>query len=273
MQSAHINGVALEYEVTGSGEPVLLISTGPIADSFLPFLSDTAFAGRFRLIAYRQRGQVDGVPSAEPASFAEHAADGAALLAHLGVRRAHVAGHSSGGTIALQMAVDFPDVVHTLALLEPALMMVPSAPAFFEKAGPALAAYGAGDRERAMAEFLGVVSSLDWDTCRAAIEQHVPGGVAQALRNADTFFCSYLPALQAWRFGPEEAAVVATPVLSVLGTETEHLFVEGRDLLHSWFPRVEDCTVDGVGHLLHMQSPSTVTRDVSAFFARQPITS
>ena len=39
MEKAKLNGVMLEYEVTGSGEPVLLISTGPIADSFLPLLS------------------------------------------------------------------------------------------------------------------------------------------------------------------------------------------------------------------------------------------
>ena len=39
MEKAKVNGVELEYEVTGSGEPVLLISTGPIADSFLPFVS------------------------------------------------------------------------------------------------------------------------------------------------------------------------------------------------------------------------------------------
>ena len=34
MDKAKINGVELEYEVKGSGEPVLLIGTGPIADSF-----------------------------------------------------------------------------------------------------------------------------------------------------------------------------------------------------------------------------------------------
>ena len=72
-------------------------------------------------------------------SFAEHVADAAELLGHLGVRRAHVAGHSTGAAIALQLATDGPDIVHMLALLEPPLTGVPSAGAFFEKAGPALA--------------------------------------------------------------------------------------------------------------------------------------
>ncbi|MBW3633221.1 MAG: alpha/beta hydrolase [Chloroflexi bacterium] len=268
MEKTTVNGVELEYEVKGWGEPVLLIGTGPIADSFLPFLSEQALVERYRLIRYHQRGQVGSTHSPGPVSFAEHAADAAALLGHLGVRRAHMAGHSTGATIALQLAVDRPDIVHTLALLEPPLTGAPRAGAFFEKAGPALAAYQSGDREGAMAAFLSVVGSLDWGSCRTVIEKHIPGGVAQAMTDADTFFGSYLPALSAWQFGPEQAAAISQPVLSVLGTETEQWFVDGRELLHSWFPQVEDCTLEGVGHLLHMQCPEPVAQGVAEFFAR-----
>jgi pimeloyl-ACP methyl ester carboxylesterase len=272
MEKAQVNGVALEYEVKGSGEPVLLISTGPVADSFLPFFSEKALVERYRLISYHQRGQAGSMPSPAPVSFAGHAADAAALLGHLGIRRAHVAGHSTGAAIALQLAVDRPEIVHTLALLEPPLMGVPSAGAFFEKAGPALAAYGSGDREGAMAGFLSMVSSLDWETCRTVIEKHVPGGVAQAMKHADNFFGSYLPALNAWQFGPKQAAAISRPVLSVLGTESERLFVDGHELLHSWLPQVEDCTIEGVAHLLHMQRPEPVAQGVAEFFARHPLT-
>ena len=205
-------------------------------------------------------------------SFTEHAADAAALLGHLGVRRAHVAGHSSGADIALQLALDCPELVHTLTLLEPPLLGVPSAGAFFEKAGPALAAYGSGERERAMVQFMSMVSSLDWETCRTVIERHVPGGVAQAMKDVDTFFGSFLPALGKWQFGADEAAAIRQPVLSVLGTDTEQLFVEGHDLLHAWFSQAEDLIVEEVGHLLHMQRPEQVVRGVAAFLARHPIT-
>jgi 3-oxoadipate enol-lactonase len=271
MESATFNGVELEYEARGSGEPVLLISPGPIADGLLPFQSEAVLVEQYRLIRYHQRGQGGSTRSTEPVSFEEHAADAAALLDHLGVRRAQVVGHSTGGDIALQLALDRPDLVQTLALLEPALMGVPSAAAFFEKAGPAVAAYNSGDREKAIAEFLSMVSSLDWQTCRTVIEEHVPNGVAHAIRDAETFFSSYLPALNAWRFGSNEAAAISQPVLSVLGTTTERLFKEGRDLLHTWFPQVEDFTVEGLGHLLHMQRPAPVARGVAAFFGRHPM--
>ncbi len=272
MDTATMNGVELEYEVKGSGEAVLLISTGPIADSFLPFFAERTLVERYRLIRYHQRGQAGSTHSPVPVSFAEHAADAAALLSHLGLRRAHVAGHSTGAAIGLQLAVDCPDVVHTLALLEPTLPGIPSAAAFFAKAGPALAAYAAGDRDGAMAEFLSVVCSLDWETCRTLIEQHVPGGVAQATMDADTWFGNYVPALTAWQFGPAQAAAICQPVLSVVGTETEPWFVEGHAVLDSWFAQVEDCTIAGVAHLLHLQRPEPVAQGVAAFFARHPMT-
>src|SRR5688500_888539 len=194
IEKANINGVELEYEVQGSGEPVLLISTGPITDSFLPLMSEEALAGRNRLIRYRQR-QLDRGNGRRPVSFAEHAADAAALLDHLGVRRAPVAGHSTGAIIALELAVARPDLVHSLALLEPPLPAVRSAEAFFAKVRPAFEAYGSGDGDGAMARFLSAVSSLDWETCRTVIDQYVPGGVAKAMKNADNLFESYLPAL------------------------------------------------------------------------------
>jgi len=283
MDKAKINGVELEYEAAGSGEPVLLIGTGPIADSFVPFLSEKALVERYRLIRYRQRRMGNGAPSPVgpvPVSYEQHAADAAALLGHLGVSRAHVAGHSTGAVIAVQLAAHRPEMVHTLALLEPTLVGVPSAAAFLpstaavlDALGPALAAYGSGDREEAMAAFLSVACNLDRESCLTVIEKHVPGGVTQAMSyGSDNWFGSYLPALNAWRFGSEEASAISQPVLSVLGTESGPLFEEGHALLHFWFPQVEDCTIAGVAHLLHMQHPGPVAQAVAEFFTRHPIT-
>lgn len=272
MEQARIDDVELAHEVTGSGEPLLLISIGPIADGFFPLVSERALADRYCLIRYEQR-RMDGTTDAPaPVSFAQHAADAAALLRHLGVDRAHVAGHSSGACIALQLAADHPEVVHTLTLLEPPLLGVPSAGAFLEKAEAAVAEHASGHRAEAMATFLSMVCSLDWETCRALVETRVPGAIARAIANADNFFGSYLPALAGWRFGAEEAAGIARPVLSVVGTETERLFAESHHLLRSWFPQLEACEIPGIAHLLHLQDPAPVARCVAAFLARHPTT-
>ena len=267
MERAKVNGVELEYEVKGSGEPVLLISP-VVPDGFLPFLSAPALVDRYRLIRYHRRGWCRSTHTSAPVTISDHAADAAALLEHVEVARAHVAGHSSGGPIAMQLAFERPDLVHSLALLEPTLFSVPSAQSVFDRAASSLQAYSDGNHEAAVAGFLTVVSGLEWETCRAVMDEHVPGGIAQAIQDADTFFGIELPSLGTWGFGAEQAATVTQPVLSVLGSDTDPLWVEVAGLLRSWFPQVEDLTVHGVGHLLHMQSPPAVVRGVAAFLRR-----
>jgi pimeloyl-ACP methyl ester carboxylesterase len=267
VESVDVDGVELEYEATGSGEPVLLISP-VLADGFLPLLSERALADRYQLIRYHRRGWCGSAHTPPPVSTADHAADAAALLDQLGVPRAHVAGHSSGAAVALQLALDHPERVHTLMLLELSLLSVPSGAAFLEQAGPAFEAYGSGDPAGAFAMFMSGVSGLDWDTCRALLEERAPGSVEQAISDANTFFGIELPALTEWEFGPQEAAAIGPPVLSVLGSQTEPLFVEVADFLRSSLPRVEECTIDRVGHLLHIQRPEPVARRMAQFLKR-----
>src|SRR5687768_15870142 len=225
MEHARVNGVELEYEVVGSGEPVLLISP-VVADGFLPLVSERALARRYRLDTYHKRGWAGSTHTPVPVSIADHAADVAALLAHLGVRRAHVVGHSSGAAVAAQLALMQPELVHTLALLELSLLSVPGAAVFLQKAGPAFDAYAAGHHEKALALFMTAVSGLEREACRAMVDSRVPGSIAAAVRDADTFFGVELPALGAWTFGVAEARRISQPVLSVLGTETEPLWIE-----------------------------------------------
>jgi pimeloyl-ACP methyl ester carboxylesterase len=194
MQSARVNGIDLEYEVTGAGEPVLLISP-VIADGFLPLVAEPALADRYQLIRYHKRGWVGSTHTPPPVSVADHAADAAALLDHLGLRPVHIAGHSSGAAVAAQLALDHPEYVHTLMLLEPSLISVPSLEAFFAQVDPAVEAYASGDHAGALAGFMSAVSGLEWTSAEALLDERIPGAVAQALRDADTFFGGELPAL------------------------------------------------------------------------------
>jgi len=89
--------------------------------------------------------------------------------------------------------------------------------------------------------------------------------VNQAVKDADTLFGAELPAIVEWEFRRDQTATIRCPVLSVLGTETLPLFVEVAAFLRSSIPRVEDCTIDGVGHLLHIQRPSPVAEAMAGF--------
>ena len=270
MKRVSVNGIELEYEARGSGEPVLLISS-VIPDGLLPFASAPALVDRYELIRYHRRGWCGSTHTPAPVSLRDHAADAAALLEYLGVTSAHVAGHSSGGSIAMQLAVERPDLVHTLVLLEPSVFSVPSAPSLFNRAAPALDAWRNADHETAVASFLSLVSGLEWEACRGVMNENVPGGMAQAAQDADTLFGIELPSLSAWELGPEQAATITQPALSVLGSDTERLWVEVAELLRTWIPQVDELTIDGVGHFLQMQKPEPVVQGVAAFLHRHPM--
>jgi pimeloyl-ACP methyl ester carboxylesterase len=270
MQRARINGVELEYEATGSGEAVLLISS-VLADGFLPLVREPALTDRYRLIRYHRRGWVGSTHTPPPVSVADHAADAAGVLEHLGVPRAHVAGHSTGAVVAAQLAVDHPGVVHSVLLLEPFVLSVPGGEAVLQQAAPAFEAYRKGDHEEAWAVFLSAASGLDRATCRALLEARIPGAVAQAVEDADTCFGVELPAMATWAFGPGQASAVRCPALSVLGADTLPLFVEVAALLRASVPDVEERVVDGVGHLLHVQEPEPVARAMGEFLDRHPM--
>ena len=270
MDSVEVNGAELEYEVHGAGEPVLLIDM-LIADCFVPLLTQPMLADRYQLIRYHKRGWVGSTHTPPPVSIGDHAADAAALLDNLGVRRAHIAGHSTGASIAAQLALDHPEKVHTLILLEPTLVSLPLGAPFLRAAGPVFEAYRSGDHSGAFAMFVSVASGLDWEECRALLEERIPGVVMQSIKDADTFFGVELPALTEWTFGPELAAAIHQPVLSVLGAETQPLWVEIAEFLRSSLPHVEERTIDGVGHLLQIQRPEPVAEAMAAFLTRNPM--
>jgi pimeloyl-ACP methyl ester carboxylesterase len=270
MERAQVNGVELEYEIRGSGEPVLLIDM-IVADCFVPLFSEPALADRYQFIRYHKRGWVGSTHTLPPVSIADHAEDAAALLEHLGFGLTHVVGQSSGGAIALQLALDRPEMVHTLVLLEPTILSVPSAHILLQKAGPAFDAYAAGDHETALSIFMSVVTLLDWNMCKTVLDARIPGAVAQVIKDADTFFGIEVPSLTEWAFGAEQAAAINQPVLSVRGTETDPLWVEVAALLRSQLPNVEDCEIEGVGHLLHIQRPEPVAQATTRFLGDHAI--
>ena len=272
MDRVQVNGSTFEYSVQGSGEPVLLIHGSLIADAFAPLLAQPAIAGRCRLVSYHRRGFAGSSRHAGPCSIAQQAADAWAILKHVGIERAHIVGHSYGGAIALQLALDAPEVVHSLALLEPALMMVPSAAQFFEALAPVAEAYGAGNKAAAADNFMQGVGGGDY---RASLDKALPAGwFEQTVAEADTFFQVEMPALQEWQFTEELAKRITRPALAVLGALSDAVsptFREGYDLQRQWLPQAEGYVLPGTAHMLQMQNPTDMAAALAGFFARHPV--
>ena len=119
----------------GRGEPLVLIHGGIVGDAFAPVFREPALAARYHLIRYHRRGFGGSARPAGPVTTAEQAADCLGLMRYLGIERAHIAGYSYGGTIALQLALDVPRAIHTLALFEPFLPEGIADPAALEYLG------------------------------------------------------------------------------------------------------------------------------------------
>ena len=272
MERAAVDGLELEYEVRGSGEPVVLIHWGVGATWAEPLLDAPALASRYRLLNYHRAGFAGSTGVEGHVSMAEHAAHCRLLMRHVGIDRAHVVGHSSSAAIALQLALDCPDAVHTLVLMDPARPTPRTelqASFVREFVEPAVEHYRAGDKAGAVDTFFRGVFGSDY---RGPLEQGLPEGFEQAVTDADTFFRQELPALQHWSFTQEHASRIAQPVLAVTGENTAATFPERRALLLTWLPDVEPFELPGATHLLHVQNPHDMADGMASFYARHPLT-
>ena len=265
MERANIDGIALEYEAQGSGEPVVLIHGSHMADAFAPLMAEPVLRDRFRLVRYHRRGFAGSSQADGPLPISRQAADCLALMRSLGVQRGHVVGHSYGGAIALQLALDQPDAVASLSLLEPALLAVASGPGFFEQIAPVFQMYEAGDKAAAVDGFLQAVCGK---TYRTAVDRVLPAALEQAVADADTFFRVEMPALEKWTFSQEDAARIRQPVLAVLGADSDAVWPgwrEGHRLLLEWLPQAKPFVLPQAAHLLQVQNPRDMAQGLATF--------
>src|SRR5206468_1379005 len=101
--------------------PMVAFIHGPhMGDTYRPLMAEPALKD-YRFIGYHRRGYAGSGRPDGPLSVSEHAADCLALLRKLDAAPGHVVGHSSGAVIGIQLALDAPDAVRSLTLLEPAL--------------------------------------------------------------------------------------------------------------------------------------------------------
>jgi pimeloyl-ACP methyl ester carboxylesterase len=255
----------LEYEVRGAGEPVVLVHNGVLADWFRPLLDQPALAG-YRLVRYHRAGYAGSPLLAGSLGLADHARHCRGLLDHLGIERAHVVGHSSGGNVALQLALDVPDRVASLALLEAALLtLVPSGP----YAAEAFGRFQAGDRAGAVDTFLRGVFGAGY---RPQLEHAIPGAFEQAVADSGSFFGHEAPALLRFAFTELQARRITQPVLAVLGADSDTVspvFRQRHERLLGLLPHAQAFVLPDAGHLMDVQNPAGVAQRLAAFIDGQ----
>ena len=264
MEHTKINGVKLETLDRGRGEPVVFIH-GAMGDECFAVLEEPALTDSYRLIHYHRRGWGESECPKTPVSTEQQSADCQALLRHLGIGRAHFVGQSGGGVVILQVALDAPEIVHSLALLEPALPSVLfNSPEFGAVAEKAVSSYESGDKAGAVDAFGQEVAGSDF---RAVFDQTLPHGHFERwVADADTLFQADFPAYPQWTFGREEAARITLPTLNMRGANTRSYFREIYETVRTWLPHAENFVLPNATHAMLQTNPKGAAERLASFF-------
>ena len=115
MPAAEVNGVRINYQSAGSGEPVVFVP-GFVTSLRLFDGQMEPVSREYHAVRYDLRGQGESSAPEEGYATSDHAADLGALIEHLNLSRVHLVGASLGGAVAVHYALEHPERVRSLTL-------------------------------------------------------------------------------------------------------------------------------------------------------------
>ncbi|MBL6751029.1 MAG: alpha/beta hydrolase [Nevskia sp.] len=257
MPFAAVNGTRLFYADDGAGTPLLLVhGIGTDHEDWEDQVP--VFARRYRVIApdLRGYGRSDRGGEFSPQAFA---ADLWALLDGLGIGRFLLVGHSMGGAVALQMAVDQPERVLALVAADTLPSFVIDTPAkrlLFAFRYVMMSLFGPRRLARAVANKLFPEpgqAALRERSCRrgAAIDRHV--------------YLKNLRQLVGWSV-QRRLERLRMPVL-VIAAEHDYFPVGDAEAFTAALPDGRLSVFAGRHHALPLEAPRRFNATVLRFFA------
>jgi 3-oxoadipate enol-lactonase len=258
---AHVNGVDLAYQIEGQGPVVVLLHSG-IADSRMWEALFKDLVGHYRVLRYDRRGF--GRSPAVSGEFS-HTADLLAMLKQLDLSQFALVGSSSGGSLALDFALAYPDWVG-------ALVLAGASPGGFSAVGDdppqweaLVAAYQAGNFE--LAAELEVQIWVDGpQRTPAEVDPTVRDLVCRmdviALRNEASGLLQELP--------PERKAIehldeLRMPALIIYGELDDPNMVRAAQLFVERMPHTRRLAFPGAAHFPNLEQPQIFNQAVLAF--------
>ena len=258
-----VNGFKMHYEERGQGEPVLLLHgfsldgrtwepQSPLAKKYRLIIPDSRYHGRSE------------APAASVGGSAEAAADMVALLDQLEIGRAHVVGHSMGGTFALELALRYPDRVRSLILVAPGVEGAPTPPEAMARFMEGLKRYQtegiAGWRASWLSDPLFAQANAKPELRRqvAAMVEAFQFEALMKVRLPPTAKPTHL----------ERLDQVKAPTLVVVGTEDQPHVRSASETAAKKIPGAKIITYPATGHMLSMEQPKKFNRDLEAFLKK-----
>lgn len=259
MASVLVNGVNLNYQVSGQGHTLVLIhGTSYELSTWNPQVA--YFSNKYRVITYDIRGHGQSEVSKESYSIGDCVEDLYQLLLHLDVERTYLGGLSMGGNIALSFTLTHPELVDAVILAgaNPGAVIEE----FRRKAGGSLPIIQSKGIEFVLPMYREMFYSEDF------IRNHpdyIAGWEKRFLSNSIEGF---MKALEANFKRPEltpRLSEIHAPALIILGDQDVVTPRDVSDMLNKGIANSKLAVIPNCGHLCNEEQPDTFNSIVGDF--------
>ena len=270
---ADVEGSSLYYETRGAGDAVVLLHGFTLDtrmwDGQFEALSKAYKVSRFDM---RGHGKSSGAREADggPMTFSQ-SEDVRGLLDALHIDRAHVVGLSMGGYVAYEFALDHPDRVRSLTVIDSGWRYDPAnTGAFQTRLVGYLGTAGTNGLEAAlrawMSDALFVPASKNAQV-KADLEEIVM--VGHLAQGPGAFFSNPGSAMSPSPLPETHLSDLEMPTLVLVGALDDPEFRAHADAVAAAVSGSEKIVIEGSGHMSTMEKPDDVNRALEAFLAKQ----
>jgi len=258
---APVNGAQLNFEMAGSGEPLLLLHAG-VADGRMWDAQFSFFARHFRTIRFDLRGFGR---SALPGGRFAHYRDVLGLLDYLDAPHASLVAVSFGGLIALDTALAAPERVRALVLGAPSISGQPPSARVRGFWAQEDAAYERGDLHEATE-----LNLRFWVDGIYRTPEEVDTAVRQRVYDMQYHLFTLPEPEDAEEEKLEPPAYgrlpqISQPTLVLVGDLDLPEKVEGAARLAATLPNAQHAVIPGVAHMLNMEAPDAFNQMALAY--------
>jgi pimeloyl-ACP methyl ester carboxylesterase len=257
---ADVNGTRLYYEVAGSGLPLVLVH-GFSLDTRMWDEQFERFAEHYRVVRYDVRGYGKSLPPTGEGYY--HADDLKALLDHLEIATAYIAGLSLGGAIALEFAVAHPESVRGFILVDSILW-----------------GYSWSDEGNdSMGDLWSAALTSGAEGAKTLWLQHPFFAPAHEIPEVSTNLRRMVSDYSGWHWLNSDPGIVpmppalfrldsvSAPTLIIIGERDVQDLQNMSELLHTQIPNARKVVIPGAGHMSNMENPVLFNQIVLDFLS------
>jgi len=262
MPFAGINNIDCYYEIHGSGSPLVLIA-GLASDSqsWQPVLS--GLAKRFKVIIFDNRGIGRTRYPSENFQISTLALDTVSLLDELKIDKADILGHSMGGCIAQEIAIEYPERVNNLILANTCAVVSPKNKSLF---GSLFKTLESGNYELFIRDFFRLIFTPEYFSDKRNIESAVRSALSYPFLVTPEGFKLQLEALSNFS-SQERLSRIKSVALLIAGGKDMLVTLEETQLLTDKIPFVKPLRLENASHSFQIEQPGLFIESIVEFLS------